>query len=200
MVAALAAPGCAVCIPAAASARQYLRGVLGDGVNDVALRHDWRARRGLCARHWRVWRGLEAPALSSSVLLRDLLDSELQRDFPPSARRWWWRQRAVVPATVRCPACELEARAEVRYLSALARLPHDRLVEVLVAAPGFVCWNHLRQLPEGAVRERLIVRLRELLDDLDAFVRLSDHRFAHEPKGRVGDAWLRAIRAFGGDV
>jgi len=31
-------------------------------------------------------------------------------------------------------------------------------------------------------------------------VRLSDHRFAGQPLGGSGDAWLRAIRALGGEV
>jgi len=191
-----------VCIPAAVSARQYLRGVLGDGVNDVALRRDWRARRGLCAQHWRVWRGLEAPALSSSVLLRDLLDTELKRDVPAARGRWWRRQVAPVveaPA-VRCPACELEATAEGRYLDALIRLPVDDLALGLERGRGFICLHHLHSLPPGPVRELSVARLRGLLDDLDTFIRRSDHRFSHEPMGSAGDAWLRALRAFGGDV
>jgi hypothetical protein len=176
--------------------------VLGDGVNDVDLRHDWRARRGLCAQHWRVWRGLEAPALSSSVLLRDLLDTELQRDAPAPRRRWWRRHAAPVAdvPTVRCPACELEATAQARYLDALTRLPADRLAEALAHGRGFVCLQHLHGLPPGQVREQLIDRLAGLVEELDTFIRRSDHRFAHEPMGSAGDAWLRAIRAFGGDV
>ena len=176
--------------------------MLGDGVNDVAVRHDWRARRGLCARHWRVWRGLEAPALSSSVLLRDLLDHELSRDPPASPTRWWRRHPRPVaePAPVRCPACEIEATAEARYLDALQRLPVERLVAGLSDGRGFVCLCHLRLLPPGGIRELLVARLEGLVADLDTFIRRSDHRFGHEPMGSAGDAWLRAIRAFGGDV
>jgi hypothetical protein len=186
--------------------RSYLRGVLGDGVNDVDLRADWRRRGGLCPRHWRVWRGLDSPALSSTVLLRDLLSTALE-GAPPPARggRTGWGRRRSAPApdgapVVRCPACELEAKAERRYLDALARLTPPRLEAVLRDGRGFACLGHLAALPAGPVREQLAARLPELLDDLDTFLRLSDHRFAGEPMGEAGDAWLRAIRVLGGDV
>lgn len=39
-----------------------------------------------------------------------------------------------------------------------------------------------------------------LLTELDTFIRGSDHRFAHEPRGNERDSWLRAIRALGGSV
>lgn len=197
-----------MCLAAAAAARTYLRGVLGDGVNDVRLRDDWRRRGGLCARHWRVWRGLEAPALSSSVLLRDLLAAALARSdaAAPTPRRRWWRvggdraPAAGVPArAARCPACELQRSAERRYQQALARVPAPRLEAALVTGRGFVCVAHLAELPDGP-RRRLRARLDDVLTDLDTFLRRSDHRFTHEPMGEAGDAWLRAIRALGGDV
>jgi len=215
VVAAVAEPGCIVCIPAAAAARQYLRGVLGDGVNDVELRAQWRQRGGLCRHHWQVWRWLDAPALSSSVLLRDLLPSVWAARSPAGgaasvdASAPWWRtlverQPVLANATVDCPACELEQVAEQRYLSALARLDPERLSAALAVGPGFACLRHLAELPPGTpaggVREQLEERLQSIVDDLETFLRRSDHRFAHEPMGQAGDAWLRAIRALGGDV
>jgi hypothetical protein len=63
-----------------------------------------------------------------------------------------------------------------------------------------VCVEHAATLPAGPGRALLTARLEALLADLDTFLRRSDHRFTHEPMGEVGDAWLRAIRAVGGDV
>ena len=189
--------------------------MLGDGVNDVDLRADWRRRGGLCARHWRVWRSLEAPALSSAVLLRDLLEHEVRRRLGdaaapvPCVRPGFLRSLggpsraranpADGPAAVRCRACEIERTAERRYLHALQRVKTKDLEEALARGRGFVCVAHVATLPEGRGRETLTARLQALLVDLDTFLRRSDHRFTHEPMGDAGDAWLRAIRAVGGD-
>ncbi len=204
-----------MCTASAQAARTYLRGVLGDGVNDVDLRAELRRRGGLCPRHWGVWRTLDAPALSSAVLLRDLLEHEVRRRLGPSAPRasgrgWRWlgagagrRQAGGDSAegdAVRCLACEIERKAERRYLHALQRLPQGSLEAVLAGGRGFVCVAHVDALPEGARRTLLTTRLEALLADLDVFLRRSDHRFTHEPMGEAGDAWLRAIRAVGGDV
>jgi hypothetical protein len=216
LLTALVEPACGVCAASAQAARIYLRGVLGDGVNDVDLRADWRRRGGLCPRHWRVWRALEAPAVSSAVLLRDLLEHEVRRRLggsvalePGGGRRWLgvWAGRRSPRAespdaanTVRCSACELERKAERRYLNALQRLPQGDLEGVLAGGRGFVCVAHVDALTEGPRRALLTARLEALLADLDVFLRRSDHRFSHEPMGEAGDAWLRAIRAVGGDV
>jgi hypothetical protein len=186
LVDAFAAPTCAVCTLATGSARAHLKGVLQEGVNDVRLRDDWRRRGGICARHWRVWRGLDSPSLSSSILARDLLGHALQAGG--------------TAGEVRCSACEVEAKAERRYLDVLGRLSSARLASALEGGRGFACLRHLAAIPSGPRRDLLRARLEAVLDDLDTFVRLSDHRFANEPKGDSGDAWLRAIRALGGEV
>jgi hypothetical protein len=204
-----------VCLASAQAARIYLRGVLGDGVNDVDVRTDWRRRGGLCPRHWRVWRSLEAPALSSAVLLRDLLEHEMDQRLgggapAPNRRQGFLRSLGGSARSretsnderrvVRCRACEIERTAERRYLHALQRVKTKDLEEALARGRGFVCVAHVATLPEGGGREMLTARLEALLVDLDTFLRRSDHRFTHEPMGEAGDAWLRAIRAVGGDV
>ena len=205
-----------MCLASAQAARTYLRGVLGDGVNDVDVRTDWRRRGGLCPRHWRVWRSLEAPALSSAVLLRDLLEHEMGQRLggdgasAPRRRQGFLRslggpaRSREMPAdertAVRCRACEIERTAERRYLHALQRVKTKELEDALARGRGFVCVAHVATLPEGRGRALLTARLEALLVDLDTFLRRSDHRFTHEPMGDAGDAWLRAIRAVGGDV
>jgi hypothetical protein len=178
-------PACAACERAAHAGRQYLRGVLGDGVNDVKVRAAWRRDGALCTAHWRVWRALESPPLPTAILLYDLLGAHL--DAPPAR-----------PA---CPACAVATKEAGRTLRALARLRPAALDAALGnGARGFLCLEHLAALPAGTARERFTARLRELREELAEAIRKSDYRFADEPKGPEGDAWLRAIRVFGGDV
>jgi len=181
---AFAEPRCPVCALARKAARGYLAGVIEGGINDPALRDDWRRRGGLCGRHWREARDLEAPAFPLAILTQDLLAAELEH---PHAR-------------VRCPACEVQAAAEGRYLESLRSLPLEAVRAALERGRGFVCLRHLRDLPEGELAGLLRARLRGILDDLEAFQRKYDHRHTHEPMGPEGDAWLRAIRALGGEV
>lgn len=181
----LAAPRCAVCDLAAESARDYLAGVMADGVNDGEVRGDWRRRGGLCPRHWRVWRNLETPPLSSAIMTQDLLGSYLA-----SGR----------PAKLECPACEVETGAARRYLQALRKLPAKEVLGALEQGRGFLCLRHLDKLPEGPLKEAFHRRLERVVAELAEFVRKSDYRFAQAPKGEAGDSWLRAIRALGGEV
>ena len=182
---ALREPVCVVCARAEGSARRALEGVLRDGVNDVGVRNDWRRRGGLCARHWRVWRHLESPPLSTAILTEDLLSSYLDGGGP---------------AAVRCPACEIAEQAERRSLTAVRSVPLARLDEALAAGPGLLCLRHLEALPSGRVKERFEARLTQLVEHLREQVRTSDHRFASERRGPHADAWLRALRVFGADV
>ncbi|MFN2323852.1 MAG: hypothetical protein ABR510_12945 [Trueperaceae bacterium] len=178
-------PVCAVCDRAAHAGRQYLRGVLGDGVNDVKVRALWRRDGGLCAAHWRVWRALESPPLPTAILLHDLLGAHL--DTPPAR-----------PA---CPACAVATVEEQRTLRTLTRLRPAALDAALAGdASGFLCLEHLAALPDGAVKQRFTDRLHALRTELEEAIRKADYRFANEAAGPEADAWLRAIRAYGGDV
>lgn len=181
----LAAPRCAVCDLATESARDYLEGVMADGVNDGELRGDWRRRGGLCPRHWRVWRTLDSPPLSSALMTQDLLSSYLA-----SGR----------PAKLECPACGVEAKATRRYLQALRKLPAEKVLEALERGRGFLCLRHLERLEAEPIERAFRQRLERVVAELAEFIRKSDYRFAQEPKGEAGDSWLRAIRALGGEV
>ena len=185
VIEALREPVCAVCSRAEGEARRSLEGVLRDGVNDVSLRNDWRRRGGLCARHWRVWRHLESPPLSTAILLEDLLGTYLEGGTVPAGP---------------CPACAVVERSEKRALTALRRLPAKHLDAALESGPGLLCLRHLESLPDGEVRQRFRERLEELRAHLREQIRTSDHRFVNERKGPHADAWLRALRVFGGDV
>ena len=178
-------PVCAVCERSAHAGRQYLRGVLGDGVNDVKVRAAWRRDGALCATHWRVWRALESPPLPTAILLYDLLGAHL--DAPPAR-----------PA---CPACAVATVEAKRTVRALARLRPVALDAALAGdARGFLCLEHLSELPQGTARGLFTERLRSLRVELAEAIRKADYRFADEPAGPEADAWLRAIRAYGGDV
>jgi len=181
---ALKEPYCPVCSLARKAARSYLAGVIEGGVNDPELRADWRRRGGLCPRHWREARELDAPAFPLAIVTEDLLRTALEEG---------WREP-------RCPACVVEAEAERRYLQSLQRLSPVQVREALAEGRGFVCLRHRRQLPEGELTAILDERLRLLVDDLAEFQRKYDYRHADEPMGPEADAWLRAIRALGGEV
>ncbi len=181
---ALAEPYCPVCSLARKAARSYLAGVVEGGVNDPAVRDDWRRRGGLCPRHWREARNLEAPAFPLAIVAEDILRSELSgpRGNPD------------------CPACQVEREAEERYLQTLQKLPLDRVRQALAGGRGFVCLRHRRRLPAGDLAALLDERLKQILSDLSEFQKKYDYRHAAEPMGPEADAWLRAIRALGGEV
>lgn len=181
----LAGPVCAVCQRTTLTSDAYLAGVLREGINDVAVRTAWRRRGGLCSRHWRAFRAQESPPLAAAILTEDLLTSYLTAQGRPE---------------IACPACEIEAHAERRYLAGVAGLGAEPLAAALAAGSGFVCLRHLEALPSGDVRDIFEGRLRQLLDELATFRRRQDYRFAGEPAGAERDSWLRAIRVLGGDV
>ncbi|CAN5630359.1 hypothetical protein BH24DEI1_BH24DEI1_11940 [soil metagenome] len=178
-------PYCPLCRLAQESAKDYLAGVLGDGVNDADVRDDWRRRGGLCGRHWRVWRGLDAAALSSAIMAQDLLGSYLDNGFPKKRE---------------CRACQTEGEAEGRYLQSLRGLPEAKVEEALAAGRGFMCFRHLDMLKGGPLKDAFKGRLEGVQGELAEFIRKNDYRYAHEPSGDERDSWLRALRALGGEV
>ena len=184
LIEALRQPFCPICELSRRAARNYLAGVIEGGVNDPAVREDWRRRGGLCPRHWRTARELESPAFSLAIISEDLLRSRLQGSF----------------AEPDCPACAVEREAEERYLDSLRNLPLEKVREALEGGRGFVCIRHRSRIPAGGLSRLLDRRLEQILEDLAEFQRKYDYRYTNEPMGPEGDAWLRAIRALGGDV
>ncbi|GEM87249.1 hypothetical protein [Meiothermus granaticius] len=183
----LSQPVCPVCTLARREARTYLVGVFEDGINDPAVRDDWRARGGLCARHWREVREFDSVLLPATILLRDLLGSYLDHPSPV------WKMPD-------CPACKREAEAEVRHFKALLGIPEATMLKALEDGPGFLCLRHLVQMPPGTLRNRFESRLISFLPELDELERKQDYRFSKEPLGNEKDSWLRAMRALGGEV
>lgn len=179
-------PHCGLCRTADRAGRAYLQGIMNDGVNDPAQRTRWRNGGGLCPEHWRVWRSLDTSALPSAIVCRDLLAHRLADGSGNG--------QAV------CPACEAAGRAERTAQQALDRLRWPQVADALTGAPGFLCLGHLGRLRDQAMAGHFQTRLNTLLTELDAFIRVNDYRFAHEPKGGEQDSWLRAIRALGGRV
>ncbi|MCL4454773.1 MAG: hypothetical protein M1157_03935 [Deinococcus sp.] len=185
---ALAEPYCSICYMARRAARAYLEGVFADGINDLVVRDDWRRRGGLCSRHWQEVRELDSPMLSATILLQDLLPSRLA-----FLQKVLWRPPD-------CPACAVEAKAELRYLSALQQIPQWQVAAAWEVGKGFLCLKHLSQLPDGSLRSLFSGRIKDLLNELAELERKNDYRYIHEPIDKEGDSWLRAIRALGGEV
>lgn len=180
-------PVCFACASAEEAGRLFLKGVVQDGVNDPALRRDWRRRGGLCARHWAVLRGLENPVLPGAILARDLLGTRLEAASSTRVR----------PRL--CPACATEEETAARALKTLHRRRRE-VAAALEGAPGLLCVDHLDALPRGPLKTLFGARLEALVAELDEFIRKQDYRFRSEGVGEERDAWLRAIRALGGRV
>lgn len=181
---AFSGPICPICEVTRVQAGAYLRGVLGDGVNDPKVRDIWRTAGGLCGRHWQEIRGLESPAYPASILTQDLLTHYLGHGRPE----------------LHCPACVIEHDTERRFVITLAKLPEAPLEPILREGRGFLCLRHLEMLPESPLRQRFVVRLQDILGEIEEFQRKNDWRYIDEPMGPEGDSWLRAMRALGGLV
>lgn len=179
-------PHCGICQLGSEAARAWLKGILQDGVNDPTVRHAWRSAGGLCAAHWRDWRALESPALSSAVMTEDLLAS-------------WLAGSGGSPGS-NCGACQVQADAVRVSLLALQRIKPPAVEEALAHGQGFLCIDHLGRLRNARLQRTFRSRLESIRLELLEFIRKNDYRFAAEPKGTERDSWLRAIRALGGEV
>jgi hypothetical protein len=195
---ALAQAGCAVCRLVAVATDRYLRSLLYESVNDSGLREKLRASRGFCPAHaWQVQR--RGDPLSVSILWRDLLTQAAEADADRQRQKGNSR-------TATCPACELAAEAERRYLETLVEhLAAGSLRQEYDTSPG-LCLPHLRKaLRRGSADARTLLldseaaKLSQLNRELAEIIRKNDYRFRDEPWGPERDAWIRATRKLAGE-
>lgn len=179
-------PHCGICRSSEDASRAWLKSILQDGVNDPAIRREWRAAGGLCGTHWQQWRALETPALSSAIMTEDLLSTYLAGNAGSTGSN--------------CGACRTQADAIRVNLHALQRCKPAAVQEALARSQGFLCVTHLGGLRNASLQKVFRDRLESIRLELLEFIRKNDYRFAAEPKGAECDSWLRAIRALGGDV
>jgi hypothetical protein len=191
---------------------KYIEGVLYSKTTAIETRAEWRDARGLCLCHARqldqIGHALGVSLFYQDILLtvKGLLEKPTRGQF---ARRRG--KRALVKALspqVECPACAYRDSLEAVYIEVwLDHLVEAEFYEAVKSADP-LCLPHLRQSirqVSGAERfERLrrvqLAHWESLIAELSEFVRKNDYRFQHEPVGREGSAWLRAVDAVSGQT
>jgi hypothetical protein len=181
--------GCPVCGLALRSVGRWLTSVAYDQVNDITLRTELRAARGLCNVHAHRWLREVRSVLGTAIVYQDLLRASLRELAEVTVERGpVWRALLGTPAADvgECPACRVQTQAEERYLTALlATAAAD--AHVLDGAEG-TCLKHARaaQRRGGPGAERVVQQtqaaVERLLEELSEVIRKEDYRFRDEPR------------------
>jgi hypothetical protein len=161
-------------------------------------------------------------ALGVSLIYQDIvltLVDLLKRSSPRQAvhRRgrcplWWDRMRGkrrlleVLAPRAECPACAYRATLEAVYIETLIDHLSDSEFVARLREADPLCLAHFGHAIEGVCDGELFRILRDvqlehweaLVAELGEFIRKNDHRFQHEPVGREGTAWFRALDAIAG--
>lgn len=218
----LPAPGCAICNLLLRDADRFLDGLLYERVNEADTQQGVRRRRGFCAEHaWQLLR-YHGSALGAAILCRaatqetlSVLDAAQVNTAHPSGlgRILGGKAQpdtsalidALAPQTP-CVVCELQSRAERRYLLTLGEYLNDaRLGRAFQDSEG-LCLPHtrmaLRLVHDMAAAETLLrvqeQKWRALSADLQTFIDRNDYRRMNEPMGAEKDSVPRAIRSLAG--
>ena len=228
VLAAVGRPGCALCRLLGETSDRFVEAVLFEMVNDVGVRDELNAARGLCGRHApllvRTGGALGAATMIQGVikvLLRELDAAGLEAE-PPNRLRGLMRAGglgATHPAAERlaaalapqapCPICAHEAIYTDHYTGTLLRemTPGSALAAAYGASDG-LCLPHFRGVAgrglPGPALTTLVAAQRAIWErlngELEEFLRKSDYRFQKEPFGAERDAWQRAISAVSGQL
>lgn len=204
---ALVAGGCPLCHLGRRAASRYIDTLNYEGVNDPGLRRALRDAHGLCHRHAWEWTRLRGSPLGVAIVYRSLLKDvvEVVQEHAEGRRAVRGGRRSaatqLAPAG-RCPACRAEDEAVERYgRTLLTWLDRQELATAYTSAGG-LCLPHLSAILALAddAQARTVLAwqekiYRELIAQLDEFIRKHDHRFSHEPFGVEKDSWLRAVAA-----
>jgi hypothetical protein len=202
---ALLAGGCPMCRLGNRAATGYMSGALYEGMTVPSVRNRLRAAQGLCRRHgWQLVR-LRTSNLGTAIVYRDVLaDLIAALDDPASGGRgglFGRQSSAGLPEPqLPCPACETEKDEAMRTGDVLRAHLGDSVIEAAFRSAGGLCLPHLRLILGRAGRTEAqtlrawqMAAYRELRGELDELIRKHDYRFAGEPIGAEGDAWLRAM-------
>ena len=224
LLAALAQPGCAFCRLLDGHADRLIDAILFEMVNDVKVRDELNAARGLCRRHApllvRTGSALGAATMMQGVIKVLLRQMDSGEATTASRLRALWRRAegdapaadslsaALAPQSP-CPVCASEATYTGQYAQTLLRqaTPGSAALAAYEASDG-LCLPHFGDLlavaAPGPAPARLVAAQRaiwsRLNDELEEFLRKSDYRFQKEPFGAERDSWQRAISALSGQL
>ncbi len=202
---------CFLCALELEGLQKYFDNLLYERVNDVATRASLARSKGFCNRHsafilkYGASLGTAILYRQQSSLLDELLDnlssvSTALLKLPQIAS---WRNHKA------CPACKNQLDDRKRYseifLDALKNSDSDMINAFEKSAP--ICVPHFLDLLDQIKRNRNLERylvdieqkkIRELIADLDEFIRKHDYQYADESFGREQDCCQRAVRIIAG--
>jgi len=200
--------GCAFCALETESVRRYVQTVLGESVNDPGVRAKLVRSKGYCGRHSAIL--LQASdCLGTAILCQDqvklVLDLlkrlETKHRLLPRDELAGWKQRE------QCPACELQQQDRRRYVEVFVDGLSEKELQAAFEASRGICVPHFldvwQEAKNGKAREYLAgiqrAKLSALLAELQELCRKFDYRFAHEPRGKEADSWMRAVKILAGE-
>ncbi len=226
LLAAMTASGCPMCRVLAESSDRYIKTVLYEAITDVGLRTELLESRGYCARHTALLDrtgGAQGTAAIMLSILKTVDRATAAADVTEAAgSRLRTLTRALESArgeaagqkladdlapNVPCPLCTNEAEMTALYARTFVdHLEPDSDLATAYAASDGLCLPHFQTVashaPTGPVLTTLVATQREiwqhLMEELEEFLRKSDHRFRHETIGPERDAWQRAMAAVAG--
>lgn len=220
LVDAQAMAGCPVCRLVYKATDRFLDSILYEATLDPEVRETLKRSHGFCAEHVEILRNRPGRALGIALIYRDVvrrrlletLESARYTDERPRLMRWLGRggrntaaRRRLTPEAP-CPACAIKRKAEGDYLDLLVtHLDDDKLHAAYSQGEG-LCLEHfvgaLERVSNPASFHRLVApqeaRYRQMLADLDEYIRKRDHRFTDAKFGEEGDVWLRVMNAITG--
>lgn len=186
---------CAICYLARRAVYRFFDDLLYERVNDPGIRESLRKAKGFCEKHfWQLVEfgdGFGVSALAQDVL--ELFKSEWQRESRKS------KKTNRVPAL--CPACEHFQTTEKNYLSLFLENFDDLELKYAFERSFGLCVDHFRmiyqQMTGKSQKERLltteVLKIEELVRELEEFRRKHSHEYHHEKIGEEGDSWIRAV-------
>jgi len=204
---------CPFCSLVQSAMERYFGTVVYEQVNDIGMRAALRASQGYCAAHGEMLRQARS-ALGSAIIHRDLVNTlaralEGER-LPANTPQDWLRglvdaghrpRGQVLGVAEPCPACLRVYEREQNYIDTLLLNWDDELLQSKFRASAGLCLSHLR-LTLGrtkdaarfdAIKAAHLAIWRDLIGELDEFIRKQDYRFADETIGAEGTSWSRAI-------
>ena len=213
LVEALDGDGCPFCALVPAALERYCRTLLYEQVNDIDLRANLRASQGFCAAHGEMLRQARS-ALGSAIIHRDVLNTlarSLEAEPPPANTSRHWLRTLVDPGRPTpdlalgvaepCPACQRVRERELHYADTLLLNWRDERLQRKFSSSAGLCLSHLRltlartgnPAQFEALRDAHLAKWRDLIAELDEFIRKNDYRFADKEIGAEGTSWSRAI-------
>jgi hypothetical protein len=189
----LEGPGCPVCAGRARAIDRYIEGWLWEGVNDVGIRRELDASRGLCPAHVGALvaadRRRPGSMLGSAILLDAMLRvrrAEIEGVRHARGARGRRRALALAARAPDCPVCRVGGEVEASAVDAI--VGHvDEAAWAEATARALFCLLHLTALMRAtgdapawrAVEEQQLGRIAVLHRTIAGFLAHSAHDTRH---------------------